>query len=148
VRSQGVIQCTRGEKGDGRQRPGGEKGIDSKQNDSDAEKLKEGDQALFDSIDQHSLHVHHVLTDTGEQISAGTVIVPRGRKALKGGVKIPSKIENHLLLKKIIEEDSESIQPVAAEKNDKEKSDQPRKPVSLPFGDDIIDQNSREAGIN
>jgi hypothetical protein len=37
------------------------------------------------------------------------VIVPRGRKALKGGVKIPPKIENDLLLKKIVEEDSESI---------------------------------------
>jgi hypothetical protein len=76
------------------------------------------------------------------------VIVPRGREALKGGVKIPSKIENHLLLKKIVEEDSEGIQPVAAEKNEEKKSDQPRKPVSLPFGDDVINQNSREAGIN
>jgi hypothetical protein len=76
------------------------------------------------------------------------MIVPRGRKALKGGVKIPSKIENHLLLKKIVEEDSEGIQPVSAEKNEEEKSNQPRKPLSLPFGDDLINQNSREAGIN
>jgi hypothetical protein len=76
------------------------------------------------------------------------VIVPRSRKALKGGVKIPSKIKNHLLLKKIVEEDSEGIQPVAAEKNEKEKSDQPGKPISLSLGDDVINQNSRKAGIH
>jgi len=106
---EGVVQGARRKKGDGSERPGGKEGIDSKKNESYSKKLKEGDQALFDSVDQHPLHVHHVLAHAGQQIPAGAVVVPRGRKALKGGVKIPSKIENDLLLKKIVEKDWESI---------------------------------------
>ncbi len=76
------------------------------------------------------------------------MVVPRGREALKGGVKIPAKIEDHLLLKEIVEEDSKGIQPIATEKNEKEKSDQPRQPLSLAFGNDVIDENAGEAGVD
>jgi hypothetical protein len=31
------------------------------------------------------------------------MVVPRGGDTLKGGIKIPSEIQDHLLLKKIVE---------------------------------------------
>jgi hypothetical protein len=103
---EGVVKGARRKKGDGSERPGGKEGIDSKKNKSDSKKLNERDQALFDSVNQHPLHVHDILTHTGQQIPAGPVVVPRGGKALKGGVKIPSEIEDHLLLEKVVEENS------------------------------------------
>ena len=76
------------------------------------------------------------------------MVVPRGGKALKSGVKITSKIENHLLLKEIVQKNSECIEAIAAKKDEKEKSDQPRQPLSLAFGNDVINQNSRKAGVD
>jgi len=43
------------------------------------------------------------------------------------------------LLKKIIEKDSQCIESIPPKKNQKQKTDQPRKALGLAFGYDIID---------
>ena len=92
VSRQGVVERSSREKGDGSEGPSGKDGIDSKKNESDPKKLKKGNQPLFNSVDEHSFHIHDIFTHACEQISAGSMVVPGGGEPLKGGVKIASKI--------------------------------------------------------
>jgi hypothetical protein len=76
------------------------------------------------------------------------MIVPRGRNPLESKVQVPSKIQDDLLLKKIVEEDSHGVESVAPKKNQKQKPNQPGKAIRLALGNNIIDQDSREPRIN
>jgi hypothetical protein len=49
------------------------------------------------------------------------MVVPRGGKTLESKVEVPSKIQDDLLLKKIVEEDSHGVESVAPKKNQKQK---------------------------
>ena len=146
--SQGVVQGSSRQKGNGGERPRGKNGVDSKENKSNPEKLQNGDKPLFNSVDQHPLHVHDIFAYSGEKIPARPMVVPRGGETLESKVEVPSKIQDDLLLKKIVEEDSQGVESVAPKKNQKQKPNQPRKAIRLALGNNIVDQDSRKPGIN
>ena len=66
VSRQGVVKRASGEERNRSEGPSGKDGIDSKEDESDSKKLKKGDETLLNSIDQHSLHVHDIFTDSGQ----------------------------------------------------------------------------------
>jgi len=76
------------------------------------------------------------------------MVVPRGRETLEGKVEVTSKIQDNLLLKKVVEEDSHGVESVSPKKNQKQKPDQPRKAIRLALSNNFVDQDSREPGIN
>ena len=92
VGRQGVVEGSSRKKGNGGERPSGKNGVDSKENKSDPEKLKNGDEPLFNAIDQHPFHVHDILADSGKKIPARPMVVPRGGKTLESKVEVPPEI--------------------------------------------------------
>ena len=143
-----VPECPGGQKGNRGEGPGGEVGIQPEQDDADTDQLDQGNQTLLNAVDQHPLHVHHVLADAGQQIAAGAVVVPGDRQTLKGGVKVAPQVEDDLLLKQIVQQDSQRIQAVAPQKDQRQHGNQPGKAIAQSLGNDVVDEISGETGIN
>ena len=148
VSCEGVVKGSRSEEGNRSERPGRQEGIHPEQEKAHPDQLQKGNQPLLNPVDEHPFHVHHVLTHPGEQIPAGTVVIPRSRKTLKGGIKVPAQIENHFLLKKIIQKDAKGVESVPTKKNKNQQSHEPGEAIPLSFRDHVIDQVPRQPRIN
>ena len=112
VRRQRVPKSAPGQKREGNEPNQGQGGAEIKHHTEDNHELKDGYDSLFYSIDQHPLDRGHILEDAGHQIAGGAIIEPAQRQHLNVRVKITPEIEDHPLLKAVIENDADRIESV------------------------------------
>ena len=128
-----------GEEGDGEGGPEGDAGVIEVEGDSDDEDLEDGHEALFDAVDEDSLHGGDVLDDPGHDVSGAAAIEPAEGEALEFPVEIGAEVIDDFLLKNIIEHDSEAIEAVSEEKTGQSGPYEDQKEGSIAIWDDLID---------
>ena len=69
--------------------------------------MKHGHDSLLDSVNQHALDRVHILQDARHQIARRAIIEPAQRQHLNVRVKIAAEIEDHFLLKGVVENDAD-----------------------------------------
>ena len=132
VGGEGIQQSARDKKrhrGEGQQR---ELGIINKTHRRDDADLEQRHHALLDAVDQDPLHGGHVFEQPGHHVAGGAVVEPADRQPLDVGVEVAADIEDHPLLKRVVEADAQGVGEVLDEKRPEGQQREPEQAVAPP----------------
>ena len=145
--SRGVGDRTADEQGNGSHSDAGEKRIVEKEEHCHPNESDDRNNTLFCAVDQEPFHGTNVLNDPGHQIARSAVIKPSGTKALEFRIKFAANIEDDILFKMIIEQDTKGVEEIAGEEGEKKCGDGRGETVGTICGDDIIQDNTSKFRI-
>jgi hypothetical protein len=96
-------------------RPRRDTGIEDEKDHADPHHLQQRDDPLLDAVDQHALHVRHVLHHPCHDVARPPRIEPLEGEALDFFVKIRADVEDDLLLEHVVQQDAQCIQTLPGE---------------------------------
>ena len=109
VGGEGVGQGSRDEERDRRERKQGELRVVNKAHGGHQDHLEERHHPLFDAVDEHPLHRSHVFHEPRHHVARGAVVKPADRQPLDVAVEVAPQIEDHPLLKGVVEPDAHGV---------------------------------------
>ena len=101
--------------------------------------LQDRDGSLLDPVDQHALHIGHVLHQPGHDVAGRPVVEPRQGELLDPRVEIAAEIEDHPLLEVVVEHDAQGVEQILCEEGGEPHEDQRHQLPGLVTSEDIID---------
>src|SRR5437870_13483052 len=79
--------------------------------------LQDRDHALFDPINQHTLDRVHVFNHARHQVASGAIVEPAQWQQLNVRIEIAAQIEDHPLLKRVVQHDAQRVKSVLDRKS-------------------------------
>ena len=79
---------------------------------------------MLDTVDEHSLHVGHVLHQPGHDVSGRAVVEPREGEFLDPCVEIAPEIKDHALLEVVVEKDAQRIEQIPDKEGSQTRKDE------------------------
>ena len=112
-----VDQCANRKKRNWNHRNGGKGRILEKKKAANHEKLKRGDNSLLDSVNQDPLHRRDVFGHASHHITGPLIVEPPHGEPLDFCIKVRADVKNHLLLKRIVENNSDGVEQIRRQKS-------------------------------
>ena len=112
-------------------RPCRNRRVEDEKKNPDAQNLQRRDQTLFDSIDEHALHVGHILDHPRHDVARAFSIKPNERQFLDLVVKVRADVENDLLFKGVVHENPQRVQSVLKQKP-RQRHQRPKQKLMMP----------------
>ena len=91
------------------------------ENDRD---LENRDASLLDTVDEHPLHVGHVLHQPGHDVSGRAVVEPGQGELLDPCVEIAPEVKDHALLEVVVEKDAQRIEQIPGKESSQARKDE------------------------